>query len=192
MIDGYTQPGARPNTLPLTKGDDAPLGISINGTRAGGKTVGLVVRAPTCTIRGSSIIGFSLEGIDVLGASAPSVTVAGNFLELTPSGRASSDQDGGEFESGDPSGVIGGPSPADRNVISGHAVDAVDLKATRSSNVSRRIAEGNEIGTTPAGQAAAPNRSEGVAVTSAVATIRDNLVSGNKVDGIDNRQSFRR
>src|SRR5262245_54629844 len=62
-IDGYTQPGASPNTLAI--GDDAILLIELSGTNAGA-TDGLTINATNCTIRGLVINRFSQYGMKLL------------------------------------------------------------------------------------------------------------------------------
>src|SRR5262245_34937702 len=55
VIDGYTQPGASPNTL--ATGDNAVLKIELSGTSAPG-TDGLVISGGGTTVRGLVINGF--------------------------------------------------------------------------------------------------------------------------------------
>src|SRR5207244_5218799 len=59
-IDGYTQPGASPNTL--TTGDNAVLLIELNGNGTSGLS-GLNITAANCTVRGLVINGFNQNGI---------------------------------------------------------------------------------------------------------------------------------
>lgn len=70
MIDGYTQPGASPNTL--ANGDNAILRIVLDG-RQGGLIDGLVVSGGNTTIRGLVIGGFQRglnDAIVYVGAEA--------------------------------------------------------------------------------------------------------------------------
>src|SRR5437763_14112146 len=62
IIDGYTQPGARPNTAAV--GDDAVILIQIDNTqRKISTTTGLLVSGGTSIVRGLSLTGFSSYGI---------------------------------------------------------------------------------------------------------------------------------
>ena len=63
-IDGYTQPGASPNTL--AEGNDAVLRIELNGSTAGG--IGLSVTAGPFTVRGLVINRFAGSGIQLQSA----------------------------------------------------------------------------------------------------------------------------
>ena len=57
-IDGYTQPGASPNTLPLDQGDNAVLLIEINGSVRAVLASGLTIAAGNTTVRGLVINQF--------------------------------------------------------------------------------------------------------------------------------------
>src|SRR5205807_1163694 len=57
LLDGYTQPGASPNTL--AAGDNAVLAIELNRGSAPLDTNGLTITASNCTIRGLAIDGFA-------------------------------------------------------------------------------------------------------------------------------------
>lgn len=84
--------------------------------------------------------------------------------------------------------VIGGPTPADRNVISGYRITGVLLNAS-AANTS---VQGNFIGTNAAGTTAIKNpnglasgqTSAGIQSSAAGATITGNLISGNPGFGV--------
>jgi hypothetical protein len=127
VIDGYTQPGASPNTLAV--GDNAVLLIEINGADAG-EDSGLVIFAPDTTVRGLVVNGFRKgqsstqgRGIVALGAAATNVAIAGNFVGVDPSGTAAvPNENVGVFVLEANGARIGGSDPADRNVISGNGI----------------------------------------------------------------------
>jgi hypothetical protein len=76
IIDGYTQPGASPNTL--GGGDNAVLEIELNGANAGASSgVGLVLDATNCTVEGLVINGFGAYAVWTL---ADGETISGNFI----------------------------------------------------------------------------------------------------------------
>ena len=56
VLDGYTQPGANPNTLAI--GDNAVLNIVLDGSLAG-SVDGLVIGAGSSTVRGLVIDNFA-------------------------------------------------------------------------------------------------------------------------------------
>ena len=148
-IDGYTQPGASPNTLPLTGGTNAVLQIEIRGAALaaescltwaadGGRIQGLVInRCPFGTIHATG-----------------SVTITGNFLGTTPQGGPLTDGSpqnrgiyalGAQTEPETTDVVVGGPDPADRNLISGHARFQLS-EGVRGQFYTRLTIRGNLIG----------------------------------------------
>ncbi|MDQ4126355.1 MAG: CSLREA domain-containing protein, partial [Actinomycetota bacterium] len=185
-IDGYTQPGASPNTL--AQGNDAVLNIVLNGTGAGVRKNGLTIQAPNSIVRGLVINSFGGDGILITGSGATNNAVRGNFIGTDATGM----QDQGNIISGvevrDASNnTIGGTSPADRNVISGHKVfEGVSLGFGATGNA----VQGNYVGTNAAGTAAIPN-SRGIALIGSNNTIGGttagarNVVSGNDHTGIE-------
>ena len=56
VIDGYSQPGSKPNDL--AAGDDAVLSIEIDGSLAGPSSYGLELSAGNSTVRGLDINRF--------------------------------------------------------------------------------------------------------------------------------------
>src|SRR5262249_39958921 len=85
VIDGYTQPGAMPNTNGPGLGDNAVLKIELSGAMAGTSAHGLTLLSVTgSTVRGLVINRFAQNGINISGGSANKVE--GNFLGTDPSG----------------------------------------------------------------------------------------------------------
>jgi hypothetical protein len=162
-IDGYTQPGARPNTLAV--GNDAALRIELNGALAGEHVAGLDVRSPA-TIRGLVINRFDRVGISIRSSD---VKVGGCFVGTDPTGSAAlPNRYGISAFPEDPKVVlpllgivIGGPSAADRNLVSGNVFDGVSVFASSGTAFL-----GNYIGTNAAGDAALPNGGAGIVVNS--------------------------
>jgi hypothetical protein len=122
-VDGYTQPGSSPNTLPLSQGTNAVLNVEINGAA--------VTLAPCWSyqadgglIRGVVINRCPDGAVYVTG----SVDVTGSFLGTSPAGtpiNGSTQEFGvmalGTLGSEAPITVnVGGSDPADRNLISGN------------------------------------------------------------------------
>jgi len=149
VLDGYTQPGASPNTLPLAQGTNAVLNVEVSGAAvatepcltwaaSGGRIQGLVVNR--CPIGEIHVTG--------------SVTIAGNFLGTTPQGGPLTDGSrhnrgvyalGAQMEPATTDVVVGGPNPEDRNLISGHT--AVGLsEGIRGQFYTRLKVQGNLIG----------------------------------------------
>lgn len=146
-IDGYTQPGAQPNTLAV--GDDAIILIQIDGGGpASTVAAGLSFAGGSSTVRGLSLTGFSLTfGAAITagnGFGDPfSVNVEGNFIGLTPGSTVR-----GSYIGVTGANVIGGTTPEKRNIISGNiiGVSGSDIFRVPSGEVL-----GNYIGTDPSG-----------------------------------------
>lgn len=116
VIDGYTQPGASPNTLAV--GNNAVLRIEINGDDAG-ETSGLVITAADCTIRGLVVNGFKKgtsstqgRGIVALGAASTNLVIAGNFVGIDPAGTTAVPNEGNGI-------FVLGPEGSDRGLKPG-------------------------------------------------------------------------
>jgi CSLREA domain-containing protein len=191
VIDGYTQPGSSPNTL--ATGDNAVLNIELTGTSmsSGGDGLAISHTSGSSIVRGLVINQFP-EGISVGGNTVGS-RIEGNFIGIDPTGafdRGNGD-DGVNVGDGATGTVVGGTTPAARNVISGNVCNAVSV-----FNASGNSIQGNYIGTDRTGTRSIPNgdgficgaidirnSSSGNTVggTSAGA---GNLISGNACDGV--------
>jgi len=114
-LDGYTQSGAGPNTS--VHGDDAVLLIELDGTRAGASVDGLTIRAGQSTVRGLVINRFTGNGL-VLQVNGGNV-ITGNFIGSNTTGTSGLGNTGaGVFVSDSPGNVLGGTTPAERNLTS--------------------------------------------------------------------------
>ena len=190
-IDGYSQPGSSVNTLAI--GDNAVLLIELNGANAGG--VGFDIKAPT-TLRGLLVNRFPDYGINIR-ASAPGNVITGCFLGTDPSGMFSRPNVSGNIIAASSNNVIGGVTPALRNVIasdssteSGNGIE-IDGDQANPSAVTGNVIQGNYIGVNAAGTAALGN-GNGLEINSQTnLTIGGssagarNVISGNNSAGID-------
>ncbi len=186
-IDGYTQPGASPNTL--TVGDNAVLLIELEGSQAGGGSPGLDLSAQD-TVRGLVINSFFGDGIRVLGGADN--VIAGNFIGTDAAGGQALGNRQGISVQQAPGIVIGGTAPAARNLISGSQEYGIYM----ANLVSQSRIQGNYMGTNAAGTAAVPNASSAIAFSAGPtsgpfdntiggsAPGAGNLISGNGFDGI--------
>ena len=123
LIDGYTQPGSSPNTN-ATGALNSVLQVEIDGTTAPNRCI--TIGASNVTVRGL-VVNRCTTGIELFnffGASPTGMVIAGNFIGTDPSGvSASPNQHGitiGFTQGGTVGATIGGPDPADRNLISGN------------------------------------------------------------------------
>jgi CSLREA domain-containing protein/uncharacterized repeat protein (TIGR01451 family) len=170
-VDGYTQPGASPNTLSLSGGDNAQLRIALEGSATTGAT-GLRIHAFASTVRGLVIDSFS-TGIELESGSA----AMGNFVGVDATG-TSAVGNGTGIRVGSGGGVVGSSDPPDRNVVSGNNNVGVD---STLGLVSATV-EGNYVGVDATGQAAL-SQGTGIEAVGSVRVI-GNVVSGNTVHGI--------
>jgi hypothetical protein len=136
LINGYTQAGASQNTLlgpsalgstdstlhPEKYGDNAVLKVELDGANAGTAT-GLQLAGNNITVQGLVINRFAALGISVTGTGD---VVRGNFLGTDVSGTTAFDGAGQPLGNGGADvyiqgslTTIGGPTPAERNLISG-------------------------------------------------------------------------
>ncbi len=196
-IDGYTQPGSSPNTKAV--GDDASLKIELDGTNAPQATNGLEIVAPNSVVRGLVVNRFSFSGIEVFGPTF-GVRIEGNFLGTDPTGTVDlgnglaglSTEGNAAF--GSPSqAVLGGTTPAARNLISGNGGDGIFMSGSffGAQADSNRI-QGNYVGTDRSGTKDLGNDGIGLDIEAASNTTvggttsaSRNVVSGNGVTGVD-------
>ena len=151
LIDGYTEPGASPNTLAV--GSDAALMIELDGTGAGGD--GLTITAADSTMRGLVINRFSGDGISITGAAATGNVVEGNFIGTDVTGTVALANNLRGVLIQDASGnTVGGSLAEQRNVISGNiwsGIGAITAPGT--------VIQGNYVGTDAGGTFAIGNGS---------------------------------
>jgi len=151
-INGYSQPGASANTNAPNQGSNAVILIEIDGQNLGFGQNGLLVVAPS-TIRGLAINRVFQSAIAV-GVGSTGSTIAGNFLGTDPTGSSlPGPQSYGVEIEGVSSVVVGGPAPADRNVIAGNGGANVFVGDSGGPNT---VVKGNLIGLNAAGTAALP------------------------------------
>ncbi len=173
VVDGYTQPGASPNTLAV--GSDAVIDVLVQGDR--GLTRLLVVSGGT----GSLIRGLSLsildDGIEPdLPQTAVTLesccnTVAGNFIGFDPSpGEVAF----GGVEVDSSRNLIGGAAPADRNVL-GPGGDLAIVELLGEEN----LVQGNYVGIDASGTAALAGGKSGVRIDADSNQIIGNVISAN-------------
>jgi CSLREA domain-containing protein len=148
-INGYSEKGAGMNTL--TDGDNAKILIELNGADAGPNADGLLVGATGAgsTIEGLAINRFSLNGIELQGGDC---TIAGNFVGTNPQGNsAEPNQNDGIHVSNSSSSVVGGTTPAARNIVSGNQIDGIHIVGTTANPATGNIIAGNFVGVNAAG-----------------------------------------
>jgi parallel beta-helix repeat protein len=134
VVDGYSQPGASPNTL--TVGDNAVLLIELDGSST---HVGLEISSNN-TVRGLVINRCAFEGIFLVNAS--NCVIEGNFIGTDPTGTlARGNRFFGVHDTGGSGNRIGGTVPAARNIISSNVNGGVNIESSGA------VVRGNYIGT---------------------------------------------
>ena len=150
LIDGYTQPGAAPNTGVV--GSNAQIRIELVGTgSASVRALVLLVGSTGSTVRGLAINRFGGSQISAIGADC---VITGNYIGTDPGGSVAYPSTPGTRIGLSISGDrcrVGGPRAADRNLVSGNSHTGVHVGA---SDV---LVQGNLIGTERTGGSALGN-----------------------------------
>ncbi len=173
-IDGYSQPGASPNTL--AKGTNANLLVQLDGSDLiNDDEDGLVVEASGSVVKGLVINRFPDAGLRLPGADS---RAEGNFIGTDPSGTVDlgNGDDGVEFGANI---TIGGGSLAARNLISGNGGDGV-FGGDEGSKV-----QNNLIGTKKDGSSPLGNSDSGVDLS-----LSDGTLVGGTSAGVANTIAF--
>ena len=177
-IDGYSQPGA----LRATDSTLAVLMIELDGSSAGSNTNAFYffTNSDSSRVSGLAINRFSSDAIYLLNPKG--VQIDGNYIGTDIAGTTALPNQGCgiiiEQESSNGT-IVGGFSPGERNVISGNHGEGVAAVLNDYSLIS-----GNYIGTDASGLNAIPNSENGIHLCGVYATITNNLISGNSVNGI--------
>ncbi|QDU23854.1 FG-GAP-like repeat-containing protein [Urbifossiella limnaea] len=188
VIDGYTQPGASPNTNPLALGSgalgtNAVLKIEIDGSlrTSGGNGLLTVGQMFTTAARGTVIRGLVVNNSNSDGIAAydPEVRIEGNFIGTDPTGTiARPNRTNGVGNAYWTVGtVVGGTTPAARNLISGNTGAGVYLQYSHNRVL------GNFIGTDATGMAKLANGANGVFSGGLGTPTNDNRILGNLISG---------
>ena len=176
IIDGYTQPGAQPNTL--TVGDNAVLLIELDGANAGALANGLRITAGNNFVRGLAINSFGGNGIVLNGAAAIGNVIQGNYIGLNAAGNTAlrNGRWGIVITGGASNNTIGGTTIDARNLLSGNTLAGIKIEnATTAGN----LVQGNYIGTDKNGSLALSNRQQGVAIVSGA---HNNIIGGTTIE----------
>jgi hypothetical protein len=174
-IDGYTQPGASPNTLAV--GDNAVLQIEIDGSFAPPiQGAFLFNGGGGSTVRGLVINHMNAAAFNTgpsFGNPSSNNTIAGNFIGTDVTGMA--------YAAGGDSGIylqgigntIGGSAPADRNVIVAGS-SGIERMIGFDGDTRNNTIQGNYMGVNAAGTAAlhAGNPTQGLFPGRPVSTSR--------------------
>jgi hypothetical protein len=208
VIDGYTQGAAVPNTNPVGQGLNSVLRIEIDGANAGEITFGMFnligLGSGNNTIRGLDIN--RVQGVKILlQDDTGNNQIQGDYIGPDISGTQAFPTPalGGDSEIGfdavrtrspvSSNNVIGGTTPAARNLISGNtgprSTDGIFIANGTGLN---NVVQGNLIGTDRSGTKALPNGLAGVQLATDGNTVggaavgAGNVISGNSAGIIVN------
>ena len=176
-IDGYTQPGAAVGTNAFPAPLNPVLQIQISGLQAQ-----LAVNAGGAgTIIRGLVLNQSFEPINV---DADNVVIAGNFIGTNAAGDTADGGSGfGVRHEGGNNLRIGGPSAADRNLISNMSQGGIILDVFSGST--GHLIQGNFIGTDRTGTVSLAQVSAVGMSNTNNAQVLNNLISGNPGGGLD-------
>lgn len=163
IIDGYSQPGASPNTNATGMASNAVIKIEIDGSLAGGPGVeGLNIFTDDCIVRGLAVNNFSGPGIRVDGDNNK---VVGNFIGTDVTGTSAEPNEIGLKLAGG-SNEIGGDEPSEINVISGNTSEGIQVldRVSGWGTEDFNVIGGNIIGADATGTAALGNGSYGIGI----------------------------
>ncbi len=190
-IDGYTQPGAAPNTDPVVSNAAIKIQIAGNGED---RHEGFVITSAGNIIRGLALYRLK-RAVWLFGQGAAYNVFTGNFIGTNAEGTYGAAAlvtaaHGFQIEAGANRNTIGGPALAERNVISGNAQTGVAIwHETGDANVILN----NLVGLNPAGTNRLPNRRHAVDLNyGAEANViggagagERNVLSGNDYSGVE-------
>lgn len=174
-IDGYTQPGCQPNSVPLPGTSDAVLSFVIDGTGTSNAD-GLTFAAGSSVLRGLVINDFDVDGVRVI---SDGNIFEGNYIGPFADGITIQDNDLNGIQLIDAAGnTLGGTTPAARNLFSGNVDDGVDIRNPGSVG---NFIIGNFIGANAPGNDGLGNDSDGIQIMDS-----DNNTVGGTLAGARN------
>jgi CSLREA domain-containing protein len=185
-INGYSQPGAQPNTK--TVGTDAVLKVVLSGASAQYGN-GLLIGGSNSTVKGLVINRWPQHGIRIDGPDATGNKITGNYIGTDATGT----KDLGNLNNGvgitlGSNNIVGGTTAGARNVISGNKNDGVLIFG---SNATGDKVIGNYVGTDASGTKDLGNLNNGVGIdgapNNAIGGAMDgerNVISANAYQGV--------
>ena len=180
-INGYSQPGAKPNQKAV--GSDAVLKIELSGASAPDGS-GLRIGASNSTIKGLVINNWAYDGITIGGDNATGNRVVGNYIGTDASGTQNLGNSLYGVYCFGANNTVGGTTAAERNVISGN------FYGVFFSDPGGNKVTGNYIGTDRSGTSPLGNSFYGVYIGGANNTVGGteagarNVISANGLDGV--------
>ena len=181
-IDGFTAPGASANTNSFGHPSNAVLTVAIDG--GGTVSTGIDIQAAFVNVKGLAIRNFANTGV-VFSGTTTSSTLSGCYVGTDLTGNVAQPSPTGVHFNGATDAVLGGFTPAARNVISGNSVWGVIVDGA-ASNIGLY---GNYIGTKADLSAALANNT-GVKIFNGTTNVAvggasaGNVIAGNLLSGL--------
>jgi CSLREA domain-containing protein len=182
LIDGTSQPGYTATPIITINGDlvpPAPQGQE--STRAGIKLL-----AGNSTVQGLAINGWDYSGISIVGAGSSVIT--GNYIGTNSNGTAPVSNRYGIVIYESSNNLIGGTSPAARNLISGNLENGIQITG---SNSHTNQVFGNIIGLDAVGNSGSGNGQDGIYIEGAQGSLigdtpvaSRNIIAANMGNGL--------
>ncbi len=176
IVDGYTQPGASPNTKQI--GSDAVLMVEVFSSNT---SLGLQLGGSG----GSTIRGLVANRLfNAIVVASDNNVIEGNFIGIAPDGATSrANFNNGIWVKAGSNNLIGGMTPAARNVVSGVGGTGAHVRIGKlfftDVSVASTTVRGNYIGTNAAGTSSMGTPTKyGVYVTEGI----DTIIGGNDAD----------
>ncbi len=199
-IDGYTAPGASPNTNAFGNASNAILTLAIDGTAS--IATGFDIQATNVKIRGFGVQNFFNGGAGIgvkFSGSNSGSSVSGCHIGTNLGGNTTAPNGKGVVLDSSTGAVVGGTTPDTRNVISGNTLDGIHVlgtsttigisgnyigtNATLSSGMANNLgirvantASGVSIGQTGTGNVISGNSGRGVQVDGSGVTLVANII----------------
>ncbi len=188
-INGYSQPGARQNTLAVGNNAQLLVVISGNSYKVGdvsdttGNGLTFVRGARGSVVKGLVVNGWINTGILVYGVN--NITIVGCFIGTNATGTTQIANQCGIYVGESDNAIIGTALPADRNVIAGSFFFFNESACVAMSQANGSSINNNYIGTNKMGTATLGNSLAGVVCSASNSTIiRQNIISGHTICGI--------
>lgn len=192
-VDGFTQPGASPNTDPQV--DNATLTISIVGNGYTRQSYfGLWLQDGNNVIKGLDLYNLQ-EEIYMAGSESTNNQIIGDIVCTDPTGTFKATTtvagaDGVVVQTGASDNWVGEPGNANRNTESGCPHHGID---TARDHTDDNTFQNNIVGLNPLATKALPNRSHGIDMNTGTAETligglepgEGNVLSGNTQEGIE-------
>ena len=167
---------------------------TVSGNTVTGNATGVSISGANSTLGGTTVAarnvisGNSGSGV-VVTQSGGTARIIGNFIGTDAAGTSALPNAGDGIRLlSVGANTIGGPTTAERNVISGNGGNGIFMSLLNTPAPGIVTVQGNFIGTNAAGTAAIPNALNGVEVDAATlssrAQLTGNVISGNQQTGV--------